>query len=211
MEKKSNKPKTVREIIAQQYQEEAQKSLDRINMSQINTVAKTVGTVLDSLKKPLDQIREVNDRYKVLSSSMFDMPKIKYVRPIEHDVLEVLHEIKDQGAKRKKEVDLFIFNIKEKTLERDTETRSFKYKFIEKGMNFKLIKILIDKEGFRQTRHLKEDLKSKSNEAVRKKVGEINEKIKKGLRLEKDFKFITGEPGAGYKINPDIKIRVIEE
>jgi hypothetical protein len=78
-------------------------------------------------------------------------------------------------------------------------------------MNFELVKILIDRDGFRQTRHIKDDIKSKSNEAVRKKVGEINEKIKDGLRLDKDFKFIIGEPGAGYKINPEIKIRVIEE
>jgi hypothetical protein len=76
-------------------------------------------------------------------------------------------------------------------------------------MNFKLVKILVDTEDFRQTRHLKEYVKSKSNEALRKKVGEINAKIRNDLRLEKDFVFIFNQPSAGYKINPGIKIKVI--
>lgn len=210
MKNKSEKPKNVGEMIAQQYLEDARKSFSNLDMGSINYVAKTVQTALNSMKKPLEYAQEMRDTYTKLSSPIFDVSKIEYVRPPQYEMLEVLHEIKNQNGKRKKEVGLFIFNIKEKTIERDTDTRSFKYKFIEKGMNFKLVKILIDNDGFRQTRHLKDDIGSKSNEALRKKVGEINEKIRNSLRLEEKFKFIVGEPPAGYKINSDIKITVIE-
>lgn len=211
MSNEQKKPKTVGDMIAERYIKDAKNSLSTIDMSPINSVAKTMQTVFDSIKRPLEHIQEMRETYDRMSPPMFDMPELIIPRNPQYDILEELRQIKEQGEKRKKEIGLFIFNIKEKTIERDTETRFFKYKFIEKGMNFDLVKILIDIEGFRQTRHLKDDIKSKSNEAVRKKVGEINEKIKDGLRLDKDFKFIIGEPGAGYKINPEIKIRVIEE
>lgn len=202
------KPITIDEILTQQYLNDAKRTLDFLDMNSINSVVKTLQSTVDLMKKPLEGIQKIHKSY---FSPMFNVTEIKYVRPPEYEIIEVLHEIKVQNAQRKKEIGIFIFNTKERTIERDTDTRSFKYKFLDKGMNFELVKILIDRNGFRQTRHLREGIKSKSNEAVRKKVGEINEKIKETLRLEKDFKFITGEPGAGYKINSDIKIKIIEE
>lgn len=151
------------------------------------------------------KIKKLNDSIEI----PFDVSEVEFIN---HDqkIYDTLLEIKQQGETRKKEPGIFIFNIKEKTILRDIDTRTFEYKFLEKGMNFELVNILINKEGFKQTRHLKEDIGSKSNEAVRKKIGEINEKITKALRLDANVKFIVGEPGAGYKINPNLKIKVIE-
>lgn len=203
--KKEPKKMTVGELIAKQYLEDAKKSLNLLDLSSITSAAKIAQETLDEMKKPFENMK------RHLSSPVYTLPPMEYMRKPEYEMIDILYEIKDQGAQRKKEVGLFIFNVKEKTIERDTDTRSFKYKFIDKGMNFKLVKNLVDKEGFRQTRHIKTDLGSKSNEAVRKKIGEINKKIKDGLRLENGFKFIIGESGAGYKINPELKIKVIEE
>jgi hypothetical protein len=129
-----------------------------------------------------------------------------------HEIIGILHEIKEQGATRKKEIEVFIFNTNDKTLEYSTKTRSFTYRFKELGMNYKLVKKLIDIEGFRQTRFLREDIGSKSNESVRKKIGELNEKIRNEFKLAKSFSLITSDPGAsaGYRINPEIKIQVID-
>lgn len=128
------------------------------------------------------------------------------------EILNVLHQIKDQNSSKKKEIGTFVFNISNKTLEYSTKTRSFTYRFKEQGMNYKLIEKLIYCEGFRQTRFLRDDIKSKSNEAVRKKVGEINEKIRNEFKLGKSFSLITSDPGAsaGYRINPEIKIQIID-
>jgi len=138
----------------------------------------------------------------------FNISDVEFIKP-DQRVYDTLLEIKKQGEKRKKEIGLFILDENNHTIARDTKTRTLKCKFKHGGMNFKLIKILVDTEDFRQTRHLTEDIKSKSNKALRKKVGEINKKIRDDLKLDKDFEFINGESGAGYKINPDIKIKVI--
>lgn len=154
----------------------------------------------DTIRK----VRELNE-----FPEMPDVNEIEFIRP-DQRVYDTLLEIKQQGETRKKEVGVFIFNAIDKTIIRDTDTRTFEYKFLNKGMNFKLVKILIDKETYHQTRHLKKEIGSKSDDAIRKKVGEINEKIRDSLRMDDDFKFIIGESGSGYKINPNIKIRVIE-
>lgn len=210
MSSEQKKPKTVGDLVFEKYQEDAQKALDRVDLRPITSLAKAMQPAFDSMKKHMEEAQKMRETYTRLTTPVFDMPELIIPRNPQYDILDELRQIKEQGEKRKKEVGIFIFDEKNKTLTRDTETRTFEYKFTEKGMNFELVKILVDRDGFRQTRHLKEDIKSKSNEAVRKKVGEINDKVKNGLRLEDDFKFIVGEPGAGYKINSDIKIKVIE-
>ena len=139
-------------------------------------------------------------------------PMINVVHEPSYEIVSILNEIKDQNTVKKKEVGIFIFNTNDKSLEYSTKTRSFTNKFSEMGMIYKLVKKLIDTEGFRQTRFLREDIGSKSNESVRKKIGEFNEKIRNEFKLDKDFYLITSDPGAsvGYRINPKIKIQVID-
>ncbi len=177
-----------------------------------NTGGKINLDIISSAKKSaIDAFNFVQESLK--SHIPYNEPQlISKAEQSNHEIISVLHEIKEQGATKKKEIEVFIFNTNDKTLEYSTKTRSFTYRFKELGMNYKLVKKLIDTEGFRQTRFLREDIKSKSNEAVRKKVGEINEKVRSELKLPKTFSLITSDPGAsaGYRINPEIKIQVVD-
>lgn len=167
--------------------------------------------IISSAKK--SALQAFNSAKELLKShTLHDKPQL--INRADHsadEIISVLHDIKDQGVVKKKEIEVFVFNTNDKTLEYSTKTRSFIYRFKELGMNYKLVEKLMCSEGFRQTRFLREDIKSKSNEAVRKKVGEINEKIRSEFKLGKSFSLITSDPGssAGYRINPDIKIQVI--
>lgn len=176
-----------------------------------NTGGKLDLDIISSAKK--SALDAFNSAQKSLKNHIsYEKPQpINKVFPSNHEIIGVLHDIKEQGVVKKNEIEVFVFNTNDKTLEYSTKTRSFIYRFKELGMNYKLVEKLMCSEGFRQTRFLREDIKSKSNEAVRKKVGEINEKIRSEFKLSKSFSLITSDPGssAGYRINPDIKIQVI--
>lgn len=176
----------------------------KVKIHIIDSAQESVLKAFGSLQRSVERAKEIQDQN--------NMPEISYMRPVEHDILETLRVIKYQSSTKKKEVGTFILNTNNKSLEYSTKTRLFTYKFSELGMNYKLVKKLVDTEDFRQTRFLREDINSKSNESVRKKVGEINQGVRSQFKLGKSFSLIISDPGssAGYRINPDIKIQVID-
>lgn len=215
MNEATKKAITVGELVYQKYANDFSKI--RIPAESIAAVQRSLQSISPTLEKVANmnnEIQKIRDIYNV--PTFYDAEIISRPEPIESYIVEgqvqIINELKklnDNFSSQKKEVGILVFNVKEKSLIRDTETRRYVYKFSERGMNFKLVKKLIECDRFRQTRNLKDDIGSKTEDSVRKKVGEINEKISTQLR-KNDLNFIIGESGAGYRINPNIKIHVID-
>lgn len=216
MSEKAKKTITVGELIEQKYGL-SEINIPQVDLSGIQKAAQTIQPILEQTRKTFEKFQKNQDSYDLIPSFSHSEVVLENYKPTNVYILEEmrlmtdeLKQLNEHLSPRKKQKTDLLLNMKNKTLTRDTDNKSFTFKFSERGMNFKLVKMLVDHEGFKQTRHIRKELQSKSNEAVRKKVLKINNEIAEKLR-DKKLKLIIGESGAGYQINPDLKIYVVEE
>ena len=206
---------TVGELVARKYGKDISSlNLPSIDLSAIQKVAETVHASFERIREPLARLQEAQHTsiipYIPDSEVIWENYRSpeSYILEEQRNMVDELRTLNEYLAPRNKKKSVIFFDEDNKTFIRDTDSVSYRCKFSEKGMNFKLIMALLDHDGFRQTRHLQKDIGSKTDEAVRKKVQKINEEFAKKLK-KADLKLVVGESGAGYRINPELKIQFL--
>ena len=204
---------TVGKLTAEKYG----KDISSLNLPSVDLsgIQRAMYPILENMRKTFERIQKQQDKHNLISGFSEPSFMIENIKPTslyqleeQRNTVDELRKLNEYLAPRNKKKSVIFFNEESKTFIRDTESVSYVCKFSETGMNFKLITTLLDHDGFRQTRNLKKAIGSKTDEAVRKKVQKINEEFANKLR-KSSLKLIVGESGAGYKINPGIKIQFL--
>ncbi len=185
--------------------------LDPQQFQQLIELAKQHKIMMDQVQKVMQPVLDSVVRTQEAMKSAREPITMTYYRPVEHLILDALHEIRDdkkiQTPKASTEI-LIVYDRKDSCLNRSIEGKCFSYDLTEDGKRKKLLDTLLDRDAYVKTGELSKILKCPSNPAVAKMVQTFNEYAQHALHLKK-VKLIEGKKGSGYRINP--KIHIVRE
>ena len=85
---------------------------------------------------------------------------------------------------------------------------TFCYEIREKSNRHKIVRFLVENNGYQQTLDIAHELGEIDNGTVRGEIGKINSNARKYIKLADD-NFIESKKGSGYRINPKYKITLV--
>ena len=159
------------------------------------------------LKPMLDQVNIAQQQFQNYKKD--SLMTIKYVRPVEYDILDELRALNRKNSPRLKATKdsgiVITYNTTDNSLDRYVNGKLFSYDFSEDGKRKRLLDILINRSGYVKTKDLKQALNCPTTQAVAKLAQNLNDYANATLRL-KGIKLVNGKGRSGYRLNPKIII-----
>jgi hypothetical protein len=207
VEKEQKKPITVGGLVAKTNSP----VLNERQITQFQKIgeeqAEIIRNVIKTAQPIIEQIKQANERSFMFGS--LERKPIRYVRPVEYDILEELQEL-NKNHKRllssQEDSNVIIYDVESGTLDRNLGGKIFSYDLTANGKRKKLLDVLLERKTYIQTKDLEAILSCPSSQAVAKIVQTFNDYAINTLRLQKKTKLIQGKKGSGYRINPKIHI-----